>query len=177
MVRALLNIIWLVLSGIWLAIGYAIAGIVIHPHHHDPVRRAGLQARRYCCIPSGARGLAEEAHGRRRLSDRQHHLAGARRVAARARAHRHGVLPGHHDHRDSARTRKTSSSSWSRCGQPWPRNRPDVRGRAALGDYREGQARLCRRPSSFPPSGRSRPVPSLVLHRRPTASRAWSRLP
>ena len=29
MVRALLNIIWLVLSGIWLAIGYAIAGIVM----------------------------------------------------------------------------------------------------------------------------------------------------
>jgi uncharacterized membrane protein YccF (DUF307 family) len=29
MVRVLLNIIWLVLSGIWLAIGYALAGIVM----------------------------------------------------------------------------------------------------------------------------------------------------
>ena len=27
--RLLLNIIWLVLSGIWLAIGYAVAGIVM----------------------------------------------------------------------------------------------------------------------------------------------------
>jgi len=28
-VRTLLNIIWLVLSGIWLAIGYALAGLVM----------------------------------------------------------------------------------------------------------------------------------------------------
>jgi uncharacterized membrane protein YccF (DUF307 family) len=29
MLRAIMNIIWLVLSGIWLALGYAVAGIVM----------------------------------------------------------------------------------------------------------------------------------------------------
>jgi uncharacterized membrane protein YccF (DUF307 family) len=28
-VRTLLNVIWLVLSGLWLAIGYAIAGVIM----------------------------------------------------------------------------------------------------------------------------------------------------
>ncbi len=36
--KTLLNLIWLIFSGLWLAIGYYIAGIIcLHPHRHHPV--------------------------------------------------------------------------------------------------------------------------------------------
>ena len=36
--RTVLNVIWLLLCGIWLAIGYVLAGWSAHPHRDDPVR-------------------------------------------------------------------------------------------------------------------------------------------
>ena len=48
--RLILNVIWLVLCGWWMAILYVLAGIICcHPDHHDPVRdRVASGSRRTC---------------------------------------------------------------------------------------------------------------------------------
>ena len=45
--RLILNIIWLIFGGLWLALGYLLAAAhLLHPHHHDPVRVRGVPDRR-----------------------------------------------------------------------------------------------------------------------------------
>ena len=119
--RLILNVIWLIFGGLWLALGYFAGGHhLLHPHHHHPVRLRGVPHR-------GLRAVAVRLHGRRQagpparragrqrdLADPVRHLAGHRPRGDRGR-------DGHHDHRDPA-------------GHRQPEAHPGVAAAAGQGD-------------------------------------------
>ena len=107
--RTLLNLIWLVLAGFWLAIGYAIAGIICCiliitiPFGIAAFRIAG-----YALWPFG-RTIVDKPTPGVALDDRQRHLVRLRRLVAGARPPRHRDRAVHDDHRHPARAWRTSS--------------------------------------------------------------------
>ncbi len=100
--RLILNIIWLIFGGLWLALGYFLAAThLLRPHHHDSVRLRRVPHRR-------VRAVAVRLHRRRqartppRRADRQRHLADPVRHLAGDRPRDHRRRDGDHDHRHSA---------------------------------------------------------------------------
>ena len=66
--RTIGNILWLVLAGLWLAIGLRDrGGGDVHPHHHHPVRAPGVQAGRLHAVAVRPHGGAEPRRGPRVL--------------------------------------------------------------------------------------------------------------
>ena len=101
--RIVLNIIWLVFGGLWLALGYFLAGVIMCiliitiPF--------GIAAFRMACTRCGRSAAPSSTSpppgvG---LTDRQRHLARPRRHLARDRARHHRRRHGDHDHRHPAR--------------------------------------------------------------------------
>ena len=105
MLRLILNVLWLVLSGFWLAIAYLLAGLMMFitiigiPFGVQAFKLAG-----YALWPFG-RALVPT--GRRpALSPRQRDLVHLRGLVARARARDYGHRPVPDDHRHPARDRR-----------------------------------------------------------------------
>ncbi len=68
--RLILNVIWLIFGGLWLALGYLLAAPhLLHPHHHDPVRLRRVPHRRLCAV-------AVRPHHRRQARTRPGALIG-----------------------------------------------------------------------------------------------------
>src|SRR5262249_18458064 len=150
-VRLLLNIIWLVLAGTWLAISYVIAGVLLAitiigiPFAAQVFKLAG-----YALWPFG-RVLARTTTRHTGLrARRQHPVVSVGRLVARARASGCRSALVHHDHRHPARCRQLQDGR--RGPRPvWPRSRRDRRSHAGTGwvDLR----RLARAKRSHPPEG------------------------
>ena len=78
--RLLLNIIWFVLAGLWMAIGYAIAALIMFVLIITiPFGIASLRIAMYALWPFG-RTIVRHPSARRRLDDRQRDLVPARRA-------------------------------------------------------------------------------------------------
>ena len=91
--KTLLNIIWLVLCGFWLFLGYALAGVICCILIITiPLGIASFRMANYVLWPFGRTDRAEAARGRLLVS-RQRDLVHFRRSVARDRAHRLGRRP------------------------------------------------------------------------------------
>ena len=89
--RVILNVIWLVFAGFWLAVGYALAGIIAFILIITiPFGFAALQDR--CVRPVAVRPQDHPSlRRRRRLDDRQHLVDHPVRLVAGARASVTGI--------------------------------------------------------------------------------------
>jgi hypothetical protein len=94
--RNLLNLIWLLLCGIWLAIGYLFAGVVCCILIITiPFGLASFRIANFAIWPSGRQLVRRpDAIG---VHDRQHHLVRLRRLVAGARPSRHRGRTRRHD--------------------------------------------------------------------------------
>ena len=106
MLRFILNIIWLVLCGFWMAIAYAIAGIICFVLFFlvvtIPFGIAAFRIAGYVLWPFG-RSIERARDAGRRLADRQHHLDHPVRLGAGPRSSDHRRPALHHHHRHPAR--------------------------------------------------------------------------
>ena len=108
-VSLLLNIIWIVLGGAWMAFGWLVAAIVMAITIIGiPWARAAFNIAAYTLFPFGFTAISRDAYTRPggyrhrpARGDRQHHLAGAGGMVAGARACHHGRAAGRDHHRDS----------------------------------------------------------------------------
>jgi len=108
-VSLLLNILWVVLGGAWMAVGWLIAAVIMAITIIGlPWARAAFNIAAYTLFPFGqkavvARGLYRTRGCRHRPArrDRQHHLADLCRMVAGARACRHRDRPCRDHHRHS----------------------------------------------------------------------------
>ena len=104
--RLILNIIWFVLCGLWMAIGYTLAALVCFILIITiPFGVASLRIAMFALWPFG-KTVVKRARRRRVLRHRQRHLARPVRLVARARTPDHGHRALHHDHRHPAGARE-----------------------------------------------------------------------
>ena len=86
--RLVLNILWLVFAGLWLAIGYVLAAIImVLGIITIPFAIAALRIAAHTLWPFGSTVVRDPDAGRR-VGDRQRPLGTAVRLVARARPHR-----------------------------------------------------------------------------------------
>ena len=101
--RTILNIIWLVLCGFWMAIAYALAGLFCFLFFFlvitIPFGIAAFRIAGYVLWPFG-RTIEQRAERGRGLADRQHPLDHLPGLGARPRPpdHRGAAVPDHHRH-------------------------------------------------------------------------------
>ena len=101
----LLNIIWLVLCGIWMAIAYVLAGIICCILIITiPFGIASFRIANYALWPFGRTIIRRD--GRCRIDARKHHLDHLRGHLAGHRTRDHRDCAVHHDHRHPARYRE-----------------------------------------------------------------------
>ena len=142
-VRLLLNIIWFVLAGLWMAIGYAFAALIMFVLIITiPFGIASLRIAMYALWPFGRTIVRHPSHGVA-LDDRQRDLVPARRVVARDRAppHRHRAVP--HDHRDPARAGELQAHPGLAARRSGARSSTSTR-RAAAATTASGSTPRCR---------------------------------
>ena len=87
--RLILNIIWFVLAGLWMAIGYTLAALVCFILIITiPFGIASLRIAMFALWPFG-KTVVKRRQRRRRFGDRQRHLVRPLRLVAGARAPHH----------------------------------------------------------------------------------------
>ena len=106
-----LNLLWIIFGGLWMAFGWVIAGIVMAITIIGlPWARAAFNIASYTLLPFGYKAVSRarllRARGYRHRAarpDRQYHLAGAGRMVAGARPCRHRRSSCRHHHRHPLR--------------------------------------------------------------------------
>ena len=98
-VSLLLNILWIVLGGAWMAFGWLVAAVIMAITIIGlPWARAAFNIAAYTLFPFGFTAVSRDLYTGRRISaparsgHRQHHLAGAGGMVAGARPRHHGGL-------------------------------------------------------------------------------------
>ena len=104
--RLLLNVIWFVFAGVWMAIGYAFAALIMFILIITiPFGVAALRIGIFALWPFGKTVRASSGRGRR-LGDRERPLVPARRLVADHRPSGHRRTTVLDDHRDPPRSRE-----------------------------------------------------------------------
>src|SRR3984893_1766969 len=108
--RLLLNILWIVTGGIWMAAGWLLAAVIMAITIIGLPWAGGVQHRAlHSAAVWAASGVSRRIHRVRRYRHRparrprQYHLAHPRRVVAGARPPDHGDRLGDHAHRPALR--------------------------------------------------------------------------
>src|SRR4051794_29715744 len=101
-VRTVLNIIWLLLCGIWMALGYVVAGVICCLLIVTiPFGIASFRIGNYALWPFG-RSVVKRAGCGCSISVRQHRVDHLRGLVARDRARADGDRARGDDHRDTS---------------------------------------------------------------------------
>ena len=104
--RTLLNIIWFVFGGLWLALGYALAGVVFCILIITiPLGVASFRMAHYALWPFGRAVVPKEGAGAGAVVA-QRRVDRLRRLVAGPDPRRHRGRPGDHDHRHPAGRRQ-----------------------------------------------------------------------
>jgi hypothetical protein len=106
-----LNLLWIIFGGLWMAFGWVIAGIVMAITIIGlPWARAAFNIASYTLLPFGYKAVSRAGYsGREDIGTGPFgllgniNLAGARRMVAGARPCRHRCSPCRHDHRHPVR--------------------------------------------------------------------------
>ena len=155
--RLILNVIWLIFGGLWLALGYFLAGILCFILIVTiPFGFAAFRIGVYALWPFG-QTVVDKPGARPGAAGRQRHLARPVRHLAGDRARRHRDRHGGHDHRHPAWRMANlklipvsllSARQGDRADDPGGRSRDRHRARRAI-----GAPSLRRRPCGAPTDG------------------------
>ena len=104
--RFILNVLWLIFGGLFIALGYALAGVICCILIITiPFGIASFRMANYALWPFG-RTMVRDPDAGRRIDHRQRHLVHLRGLVAGLGPHRDGDRPVRDDHRHSARDRQ-----------------------------------------------------------------------